>query len=47
MTARKLIWGAIVVALLISVLGACWTFFGKHELVLDQRQLQDKIDAKL
>ncbi|MCA9805468.1 MAG: hypothetical protein KC777_26035 [Cyanobacteria bacterium HKST-UBA02] len=47
MTKRKLAWGAIIVALLISAIGFSWTFFGIHEVTMTQAELQAKIDARM
>jgi len=47
MTKRAYAWGAIVIALTISLCGIGWTFFGSSEVVLAQETLQQKIDRKL
>lgn len=47
MNKRKLAWGAIAIALVISVIGAAWTFFGVDEIAMTQAEVQAKIDAKL
>jgi hypothetical protein len=47
MTKRKLAWGAICIALLVSVIGAGWAFFGTHEITMTQAELQQKIDTKM
>jgi hypothetical protein len=47
MTKRNIIWGAISVALLAGIVGACWAFFGAQQITMTQAELQQKIDAKM